>query len=186
MQNNQDKDFSLLRPFDLEAAKRGELVCWHNDGTKARYVGKCGMDDENDICVEYLEDCFDVTAHTFVMHESDYFRMSPLCWIEGKPVYKDDVLYNNIYPEFMYIVDYVQGDMVYTQDNETGSFREYTENLTWEKPKKIRNVWFNLYESDNSNNINTSISFDSEQSAIEAQGNYDLKFIKRICVELEE
>jgi hypothetical protein len=81
------KDYSLLRAFDLEAAKRGEAVCLHG-GEAARWVGRSESNTANIVehnksfagnVVEYLFD--------------RYLRMVPLCWVEEKPVYKGDVLY---------------------------------------------------------------------------------------------
>lgn len=79
-------DYSLLRPFDLDAAKAGyALVCTH-DGSSRKYVA--GPDTEDKIIV---------TDANGVFQKSGYYRehycMAPLAWIEGKPVYEGDVLY---------------------------------------------------------------------------------------------
>lgn len=143
------KDYSLLRPFDLEKAKNGELICWWEDGTKAEYIGECGMNNENDICVKYLEDSSrgKVRKNTYVMNESYYFRMAPLAWVEGKPVYKGDVLYGKNFPEYRYDVSHADDNNIFTIENETGSYCNAPENLTWNKPKqkKSKKVWGNIY-----------------------------------------
>ena len=80
-----EKDYSLLRPFDEAAAKRGEAIC----GTKEEGPLKfgAGPDREGDVAV------FDRFNGILVLN-SDLLRMAPLAWVEGKPVYKDDPLYH--------------------------------------------------------------------------------------------
>lgn len=86
----QDKAFSRLRPFNLEAAKRGEPICWYDDGERVRYIGQSAAHDGG-ACVEFLEgEC----VGQFETYAPIYLRMAPLCWVEGKPVYKGDRLYS--------------------------------------------------------------------------------------------
>lgn len=82
--NNTQKYFSLLRPFDLDEAKAGALVCWHDgdvvvksilDADDFRAIGR-GID--GNVCMWAIEN----------------LRMAPLFWVEGKPVYKGDRLYS--------------------------------------------------------------------------------------------
>ena len=77
------KDYSLLRPFDLEAAK-SEYGIIDTDWDAVRYIGASSKFDE--VCVEQ-------TNGDLLIGVSSDFRMAPLCWVEGKPVYKGDVLY---------------------------------------------------------------------------------------------
>lgn len=89
---NTEKDYSLLRPFDLEAAKAGEAICWHEDGDVALDVMFI-----RDRVVPVFENAFTEKLEQvafFTQSECGvYLRMAPLCWVEGKPVYKGDVLY---------------------------------------------------------------------------------------------
>lgn len=84
----QDKDYSLLRPFDLEAAKRGEAICYHGDGevlldvTVTKAAGICGRWETTDKELYWTAKQLEET-----------FRLAPLCWVEGRPVYRGDVLY---------------------------------------------------------------------------------------------
>lgn len=149
---NTKKDYSLLRPFDLEAAKRGELICWFKNGVRAEYVGECGMSNENDICVKYVEGDGCAIAGTFVMNESRYYRMAPLAWVEGKPVYKGDVLY------LIDTVDDLNKQPLKVEANSdrwwcrhpNGAVPSYPEDrLTWNPPKVKREGWINIYPDAN-------------------------------------
>lgn len=88
-----EKDYSLLRPFDLEAAKRGEAICWINNEQHQEYVA--GPDSAGDIVFiakgGYGE---------FGFRQESHFRMAPLAWVRVsaddptlRPVYKGDVLW---------------------------------------------------------------------------------------------
>ena len=136
----QTKDYSLLRPFDLEKAKRGELICWFKNGTRAEYVGECGMYNENDICVKYVDGDGCAIAGTFVMNESRYFRMAPFCWVEGKPVYKGDVLYKDCKK---FVVNGMYGPKCVLADEPFVGCS--VEKLTWNPPKVKREGWVNVY-----------------------------------------
>lgn len=85
----QKNDFSLLRPFDIAAAKDGEPVCWDTgDYFSGRYLA--GPDRSGEVAFE------DNEGDLYLRNASKY-RMAPLCWIEGKPVYKGDVLYSKFF-----------------------------------------------------------------------------------------
>lgn len=79
-------DYTLLRPFDLEAAKAGGVLIDQEDGAECRYVaGPHPVTKE--IVVEFRGQA------GFMLGEASDFRMAPLCWVEGRPVYTGDVLY---------------------------------------------------------------------------------------------
>ena len=81
-----EKDYSLLRPFDLDAAKAGaKLFCINskNGETECTFIQKAG----DELCIHF-------EMYGFSIHdETDSLRMAPLCWVEGKPVYPGDVLW---------------------------------------------------------------------------------------------
>lgn len=83
--SSEKKDYSLLRPFDLEAAKRGARLCWTEHGTEAEFIA--GPDRDGEICVRHVID------NTLLVRRPDLFSIAPLCWVEGKPVYKGGRLY---------------------------------------------------------------------------------------------
>ena len=78
-----DKDYSLLRPFSEAAAKRGEAICSGYDGEIVKFIA--GPDAVGNCCV--LPD-----GGEFGFHKALLLAMAPLAWVEGKPVYKGDVL----------------------------------------------------------------------------------------------
>ena len=84
-----EKDYSLLRPFDLEAAKAGAKVCWHEDGEVAVDVMFV-----RDRVIPLFETCFSEDQAAVFTHDDSrrYLRAAPLCWVEGKPVYPGDML----------------------------------------------------------------------------------------------
>ena len=86
----QNKDHSQLRPFDLEAAKAGAKLFYTitvNGETECTFID---ADEDGWVCVRYEQ--FGLSLHRPANVKS-YMRMAPLCWVEGKPVYKGDVLY---------------------------------------------------------------------------------------------
>lgn len=95
-----NNDLSLLRPFDLEAAKAGAPICTR-DGRAARFIAH----------VPELDEAYRVIAHIEGAMWSNSFResgtithalgktrvdlcMAPICWVEGRPVYLGDLLYD--------------------------------------------------------------------------------------------
>ena len=108
----QTKDYSLLRPFDLEAAKRGEPILWIDH--PIRWVA---LSDKE-------------------------LRMAPLCWVEGRPVYKGDVLYRpgiNDGPVVALEIGNEEGDIYLSFEDDAGS--EFADNrrgyLTWADPNPV-------------------------------------------------
>ena len=79
------KDYSLLRPFDLEAAKAGALMfCINPPGRESEcvFVAKAG----DEVCIRFETFGFSIYSEKGAI---DSFRTPPLCWVEGKPVYPD-------------------------------------------------------------------------------------------------
>lgn len=90
MEQEYEKDYSLLRPFDLEAAKRGEAII-DTDGDECNYIA--GPHKETaEIVVEFPCDL------GFMTCMAQNLRMAPLAWVEGKPVYKGDGLFHDCGP----------------------------------------------------------------------------------------
>lgn len=128
----QAKDYSLLRPFDLEAAKNGALLtggAWTAhlfDGTAAwKYIA--GPDVEGNVLVEII------CSGRFNLFPAECFCMAPLCWVEGRPVYPGD----NLYWKNGCGVFTAGGRMVGVELN----------SLTWSKPKRTvkKAGWINIY-----------------------------------------
>ena len=132
-------DYSLLRPFDLEAAKAGEeLVCSHDGGLR-KYVA--GPDTEDKIIVADASGVFQKSVYY-----REHYAMAPLAWVEGKPVYKGDVLYIKCLSDKTTITgicnqtDKTLGKLL--QCTSHGAIWE--ENLTWNPPKVKREGWVNV------------------------------------------
>lgn len=132
----KEKDFSLLRPFDLEAAKRGEKI---HDVFGGAVVFIDGPDAGGKFALR-------IDGH-FASAYGDQLRMAPLCWVEGRPVYKGDVLYARKYNMDGAEKHYVDrldddGKKVWQDekrdDAETGYAR--IEMLTWTPPKVRREI----------------------------------------------
>ncbi len=120
------KNRELLRPFDLEAAKRGEPICWSHLDWNVVFIGAA---TDGQVAYECDGDV------GFSRYPEDSFRMKPLCWVEDRPVYKDDVLWNKLCPKYRYDAIRFEDGRIYSSENETWSYCELIENLTWEEPK---------------------------------------------------
>ena len=166
----QTKDYSLLRPFDLEAAKRGEPIMGIDFSWPIIF---CGTTTNGQVVfVEY-------TDKSGGDQEVANIRMAPLAWVEGKPVYKGDTLYWNnksSYPGAVLTVgskivfeQLISGKTimpdgtVYPDDNESGMLAI---NLTWNKPKVKKSGWLNIYSGNKSPRLHpTKETADLQQAA---------------------
>jgi hypothetical protein len=83
------KNHRLLRPFDAAAAARGERICNFCGDELWDFVA--GPDSVGNLVVKIKDDGRYVDPKKCPVSG---FRMAPLCWVEGKPVYKGDTLYN--------------------------------------------------------------------------------------------
>lgn len=136
--NTFQKCFGLLRPFDLEAARGGDPICWCRDGEKPRYFI---VTPAGNVLANFTDD-----PDGENLWPSHQLRMAPLCWVEGKPVYKGDVLYRHGYNHEFKITGYEEksGGLqkpCLTYDNT----REYVEKFTWTPPKAKSEWWVNVY-----------------------------------------
>lgn len=129
-----EKDYSLLRPFDLEKAKAGEAIAQCGGNTaEIRWIARSGNNKMN--IVEYRT----VASGNVVSYMSDeHLYMSPLAWVEGKPVYKGDLLHSDIGPRIIVGFDGKHLRGVVEENAPWGLFSP--ENLTWTPPKKTREV----------------------------------------------
>ena len=125
------KKFEELRPFDLEAAKAGAPICYMDGDIPSSWF----IHDD----VLYVE--WSNEPERFVQFKADTgldrWCMAPLCWVEDRPVYKGDVLWNKLYPEYRYDVARFENGRIYSLQNETYSHCEEIEDLSWTKPKKM-------------------------------------------------
>ena len=85
-----EKNFELLRPFDLEAAKRGDPLLWSGQYIPVTFVARARNGNTNII------ECPGMHGGLLseVQYAPDhYLYMAPLAWVEGRPVYPEDTLY---------------------------------------------------------------------------------------------
>lgn len=131
-----EKDYRLLRPFDLEAAKRGDKICYNDESGYVTTL--CGPDPKGNIA--YQSNGMVYVAHT------NSFKMAPLAWVEGKPVYKGDILYwKSVSNKWMnHVCDEFDVDKFLQRTGEEQGYI-YANKLTWQKPKTKREGWVNIY-----------------------------------------
>lgn len=148
----QTKDYSLLRPFDLEAAKAGEIVQWYQDNSTLEYIGPSTSLGEAG-CFKWLSG--EDTTGTYEGYKAEQLRMAPLAWVEGKPVYKGDVLYSSFFKEHPSDKENLTGHFVvggYGTDGQfykaaNAAFRTTINSCSWNNPKVKKSGWMNSYGS---------------------------------------
>ena len=131
-----EKDYSLLRPFDLEAAKAGVLLCDQSGSTLAGLL--CCTPDSSGYfrvwvnCIGGIVSC---------LHGKN-IRLAPLCWVEGKPVYPGDVLERENGKAFIPDIVAISGELRMLREG-LPSFLN-PELLRWPRPKPVKR-WINIY-----------------------------------------
>lgn len=133
-----EKDYSLLRPFDPEAAKRGEFLTWRDGLGVLKYLGEPVQGLQDEFGVDLILQWEDTDrAGKIGCYEHSVIRMAPLCWVEGKPVYKGDVLYQNTpaLTEARVVVSGNEDGITDDQGRWNGRCH-----LTWTPPKMKREV----------------------------------------------
>lgn len=152
MHNN----LNLLRHIDLNTIKRGDIICWLDriDWT-AEYLGKANErgynGNQNNICFMYQVDTYLCVKDQCVLHEAAYFRMVPLGWHQGKPVYKGDKLYVTV--DCPDCTMYKKGsefilDSLYEGPAGKSNTNYYVslDYLSWDKPKVKKTGWINIHK----------------------------------------
>lgn len=136
-------DYSKLRPFDLEAAKRGERIVIVETQAIVERTFVTGPDDHGYFVVKTGDGWFRFGK------DADY-RMAPLAWVEGKPVYKGDVLYSDKHGKGEIVEDlrFVGGAAIKFEGTGISLDAPYfATGLTWNPPKVKREGWVNVYQS---------------------------------------
>lgn len=135
-----ERDYSLLRPFDMEAAKAGAMCCWGAD-RRLKYIGPSTRDTAE--CFQWVDGSL---AGRFETYQTEDVRMAPLAWVEGRPVYEGDVLYSSFF----------RGEFVVTGTDGQGQFKagELSDNhatrfcsCSWTAPASGRQVALLAYLS---------------------------------------
>lgn len=146
------RNLNLLRPFDLEAAKRG-VPLTQDDYLLGEPTWKyaCGPDTNGRIMATIISSGGFIAEPT----HTKVFKMAPLAWVDGKPVYEGDTLYWKSCDGWYYTfeagsVGIIHGDLlqgvstspeyVMGKDGKSGV---PIESLEWETPHK--EYWVNMY-----------------------------------------
>ena len=141
------KDYSLLRPFDLEAAKRGDSVMEITDDEKSNIIW---TNKHGEVLIDWNSVGFCIYDKNKTI---ELLRMAPICWVEGKPVYKGDVLYRkDLEMKQVTAASIFNNGSDYLQFEEGGNARlsDGGASLTWAPPKVKREGWVNVYSAQES------------------------------------
>lgn len=129
-----EKDYSLLRPFDLEAAKAGVLLCDQSGSTLAGLL--CCTPDSSG----YFRAWVDRIGGLVSSLPGKSIRLAPLCWVEGKPVYSGDVLEHAKHGEVVAKSRHASKGMLVVEKYDSLALG----NLAWPRPKPVKR-WINVY-----------------------------------------
>lgn len=159
-----EKDYSLLRPFDLEAAKAGVLLCDQSGSTLAGLL--CCTPDSSGYFRVWIDRIGGIVS---CLHGKS-IRLAPLYWVEGKPVYPGDVLWQTT-PAGDVLkrkAKQISADGSYLEFEETGSWAMdgSVSKLSWvEPPPKPVKRWINIYAMDYTENARSHDSWSSKDLA---------------------
>lgn len=174
---SNENNLSLLRPFDLEAAKRGAIVQWYRSDETLVYVGPSMVRKAH---------CLKLSCGAYYIYDERDLRTAPLFWCECKPVYKGDVLYSKTTGRQFIVGEYYEENNAVS--DESSSVCISVRNFTWAKPvvKIKKEGWINLYENDGEFiNAVTSSSYISEEIAKRNAWCDHMEYTKTIHVEWE-
>lgn len=162
--------FLTLKDFDMDMFKNGTKII-NEWGAIASYVA----DNASEIVVQAETNS---NLNFTVLEKSQLkrynFKMLPLFFVEDKPVYPGDVLYDTENEEHWHFTP---------GDEYPESYAEY---LTWNKPKVKKEAWVNLYKTSMScAGVDVGSVYSNEDKA--KNGAVDKKsYIKTIRIEWEE
>lgn len=135
MEKTWERDYTLLRRFDLEAAKAGEPIC-NGDEIPIRWVGRSGNGELN-----IIERKISVAGNIVEYFEDSWLRMAPLCWVEGKPVYKGDVLWHKAMGQEVTAMSPADSLHIFAEFELDGATTTAIDSLAWQKPKVKHEGW---------------------------------------------
>ena len=127
-----ERDLSLLRPMDASKLQPGDKVVHFQCDCEVAFLA--GPDSAGYFAAE------DTKYGRIRLRSAQYYRMKPLAWVEGKPVYRGDSLYLEGKP----VVACKPADEIGWMTCADG-FHRNTKEMTWERPKVKREGWTNIY-----------------------------------------
>lgn len=136
---NEQRDYSLLRLFDMDAAMAGAPLAWGRTALKCRFLGESKNTPNFDN--RGAQFCIEHEGGLAYSYADDLF-MAPLCWVEGRPVYRGDVLYHPRHGEGKVIEDrrYCGGAAIKYEAAGTAVAIDapyFYDGLTWTPPKTV-------------------------------------------------
>lgn len=163
-----ERNFELLRPFNVAAATHGERICNALGLIHWDYVA--GPDPRGNLVVRTIVDGWFVNP---VNCPASSFRMAPLAWVEGTPMYKGDRLWH-INERKWWIADCIDPCGLlrgrFESDVDKGvasSWAPSIEYLTWSHRAVKHEGWLNLYlpSKKTSTSFRDGNVFDDKESA---------------------
>lgn len=140
-------DLNLLRPLTLDDIKPDTIVTWVV-GDKEVDWGEIvygPTEKGQEFVANWKED--GLVVHSLTSATTKNLHLTPLTWVEDKPVYPGDVLYGK-WPDAEK-GGYVVGDTLargrFLTDDKGIALTDNIERLTWTPPKTKHRVWMNLY-----------------------------------------
>lgn len=127
----QPNDLSLCKPFSFEEAKKGNAFYSNYPSELFTYKLAIPTPGKFGEYVLIRSDGAYLTELTDTLN--DNYKMVPLVWLEGKPVYRGSVLWSTSCGNRRYdVIGYDAADgMIESAVNETGACREFIDNLSW-------------------------------------------------------
>ena len=126
-----ERDLTLLRPMDASKLQPGDKVLHFQGDRETTFID--GPDDRGYFCVRNEQGRCSI-------RRAEWYRMKPLAWVEGRPVYHGDTLYF----EGKQVTACDPADNVGWMTCRDGFHRD-TKKMTWEKPKVKKEGWINIY-----------------------------------------
>lgn len=146
---NQEKNYDLLRNFDITTAKPRDIFQWKADDNQLEFIGATTINDI--FCFKWISGEFEGLYTSYDKHR---IKQIPLCWVEGKPAYKGDELWLSWFSRCgkVQAIEMEDGLLKIKHLEEDcqwyGYCNENISDLYWEKPKKIqKEAWANVYSS---------------------------------------
>ncbi len=149
----QTKDYSLLRPFDLEAAKAGaplfEIYMYGSKVKTDEEIGTyiAGPNNLNEYVISYP-----TNGYMTYIDSIKAVRMAPLAWVEGKPVYKGDTLYSHFFKSggqsqdgSFTVTGYRVSDDSFYAAEISYTAATLVSSCSWNNPKVKKSGWMNSY-----------------------------------------
>ena len=172
-----EKDYSLLRPFDLEVARAGADLCDREGCVIYDFLG-VGGDFYGSEAAGVRIKSSPYTDRPYVCFSPlNALRLAPLCWVEGKPVYPGDMLEVELVSRGDWCEATVarsgsahDGERIIAEGVGKEIINAPVSMCRWPRPKPVKR-WINIYPAN---------SFESQDSANEYAASSRIA-----CIEIE-